>query len=98
MPWATSWAKHIRPGAGNKINDIDVSVAYKRKGAEMFGMGVNEITTLGIGIGLIFIGFLGLLMPLFVYRISINVVRMRETIDAMHGMIANHIEVKRENN
>jgi len=34
-------------------------------------------------------------MPLFVYRISVNVAGMRETIDAMHGMIKNHIEAER---
>ena len=62
----------------------------------MFGMEVNETARLGIGIALILIGFLGLLMPLFVYRISVNVAGMRETIDAMHGMIKNHIEVNKE--
>ena len=58
----------------------------------MFGMGVTELYTLGIGVGLIFIGILGLLIPYFVYRISINVAGMRETIEAMHGMIKNHID------
>ena len=60
----------------------------------MFGMEINETTRLGIGIAFILIGFLGLLIPLFVYRISINVAGMRETIDAMHGMIKNHIEAE----
>ena len=58
----------------------------------MFGMGVTELYTLGIGVGLIFIGILGLLIPYFIYRISVNVAGMRETIEAMHGMIKNHIE------
>jgi hypothetical protein len=58
----------------------------------MFGMGVIELYTLGIGIGLIFIGILGLLIPYFIYRISINVAGMRETIEAMHGMIKNNID------
>jgi hypothetical protein len=58
----------------------------------MFGMGVTELYTLGIGVGLIFIGILGLLIPYFIYRISINVAGMRETIEAMHGMIKNHID------
>ncbi len=58
----------------------------------MFGIEVNETARLGIGIAIIFIGFLGLLMPLFVYRISINVAGLRETIDAMHGIIKNHID------
>jgi hypothetical protein len=58
----------------------------------MFGMGVIELYTLGIGIGLIFIGILGLLIPYFIYRISINVAGMRETIEAMHGLIKNHID------
>ena len=62
----------------------------------MFGMEVNEPVRLGIGIALIFIGFLVLLMPLFVYRISVNVAGMRETIEAIHGMIKNHIEVNNE--
>jgi hypothetical protein len=60
----------------------------------MFGIEVNESVRLGIGIAIIFIGFLGLLVPLFVYRISINVAGMRKTIDAMHGMIKNHIEAE----
>ena len=64
----------------------------------MFGMEVNETVKLGIGIALILIGFLGLLVPLFVYQISFNVARMRETIDAMHGMIKNHIEANKEIN
>ena len=64
----------------------------------MFGMEVNETAKLGMGIALILIGFLVLLMPLFVYRISINVARMRETIDAMHGILKNHVEAKREKN
>ena len=63
-----------------------------RKGVEMFGMGVTELYTLGIGVGLIFIGILGLLIPYFIYRISINVAGMRETIEAMHGMIKNNID------
>ena len=58
----------------------------------MFGMSVTELYTLGIGVGLIFIGILGLLIPCFVYRISINVAGMRETIEAMHGMIKDHID------
>jgi hypothetical protein len=58
----------------------------------MFGIEVNDTARLGIGIAIIFIGFLGLLMPLFVYRISINVAGMRKTIEAMHGMIKNHID------
>jgi hypothetical protein len=58
----------------------------------MFGMGVTELYTLGIGVGLIFIGILGLLIPYFIYRISINVAGMRETIEAMHGLIKNHID------
>ena len=53
---------------------------------------VSELYTLGIGVGLIFIGILGLLIPYFIYRISINVAGMRETIEAMHGMIKNHID------
>ena len=61
----------------------------------MFGMGVNEITTLGIGVALIFIGFLGLLIPLFIYRISINVAGMRKTLDAVHDMVKNHIDTNR---
>jgi len=61
----------------------------------MFGMEINEITRLGIGIAFILIGFLGLLIPLFVYRISINVAGMRETIEAMHGMIKNHIDANK---
>jgi len=61
----------------------------------MFGMGVTELYTLGIGVGLIFIGILGLLIPYFVYRISINVAGMRETIEAMHGMIKKHIDADR---
>jgi hypothetical protein len=72
----------------------------KPKGADMFGIEVNETVRLGTGIAIIFIGFLALLVPLFVYRISINVAGMRKTIDAMHGMIKNHIEaerIKREN-
>jgi hypothetical protein len=59
---------------------------------EMFGIGGIELYTLGIGVGLIFIGILGLLIPYFIYRISINVAGMRETIEAMHGMIKNHID------
>ena len=62
---------------------------------EMFGMGVNEITTLGIGVALIFIGFLGLLIPLFIYRISINVVGMRRTLEVMHDMVKNQIDGNR---
>ena len=62
----------------------------------MFGMEVNETVRLGIGIALILIGFLVLLIPLFVYRISINVAEMRKAIDAMHGMIKNHIEANKE--
>jgi len=58
-------------------------------------MEINEITRLGIGIAFILIGFLGLLIPLFVYRISINVAGMRETIEAMHGMIKNHIDANK---
>jgi hypothetical protein len=58
----------------------------------MFGMGGTELYTLGIGVGLIFIGILGLLIPYFIYRISINVAGMRETIEAMHGLIKNHID------
>jgi hypothetical protein len=61
----------------------------------MFGMGLTELYTLGVGVGLIFIGFLGLLMPLFAYRISINIAGMRETLDAIHGMIKNHIDANR---
>jgi len=61
----------------------------------MFGMEINEITRLGIGIAFILIGFLSLLIPLFVYRISINVAGMRETIEAMHGMIKNHIDANK---
>jgi len=61
----------------------------------MFGIEVNETVRLGMGIAIIFIGFLGLLVPLFVYRISINVAGMRKTIDAMYGMIKNHIEAER---
>jgi hypothetical protein len=61
----------------------------------MFGMGETELYTLGVGVGLIFIGILGLLIPYFVYRISINVAGMRETIEAMHGMIKNHIDADR---
>ena len=61
----------------------------------MFGMEINETTRLGIGIAFIFFGFLGLLIPLFVYRISINVAGMRETIEAMHGMIKNHIDANK---
>ena len=61
----------------------------------MFGIEVNETARLGIGIAIIFIGFLGLLMPLFVYRISINVAGMRKTIDAMHDMVKNHIDTNR---
>ena len=62
---------------------------------EMFGMGVNEITTLGIGVALIFIGFLGLLIPLFIYRISINVAGMRRTLEAMHDMVKKHIDANK---
>jgi hypothetical protein len=61
----------------------------------MFGMGGTELYTLGIGVGLIFIGILGLLIPYFIYRISINVAGMRKTIEAMHGMIKNHIDANR---
>jgi hypothetical protein len=61
----------------------------------MFGMGVTELYTLGIGVGLVFIGILGLLIPYLVYRISINVAGMRETIEAMHVMIKNHIDSDR---
>ncbi len=61
----------------------------------MFGMEISETTRLGIGIAFILIGFLGLLIPLFVYRISINVAGMRETIEAMHGMIKNHIDANK---
>ena len=61
----------------------------------MFGMEINETTRLGIGIAIIFVGFLGLLIPCFVYRISINVAGMRETIEAMHGLIKNHIDEDR---
>ena len=61
----------------------------------MFGMEINETTRLGIGIAIIFIGFLGLLMPLFAYRISSNVAGMRKTIDAMHGLIKDHIDANR---
>ena len=61
----------------------------------MFGIEVNETARLGIGIAIIFIWFLGLLMTLFVYRISINVAGMRKTIDSMHGMIKNHIDANR---
>ena len=61
----------------------------------MFGMEINETVRLGMGIALIFIGILGLLVPLFIYRISINVAGMRKTIDAMHGMIKNHIDANR---
>ena len=61
----------------------------------MFGIEVNESVRLGIGIAIIFIGFLGLLVPLFVYRISINVAGMRKTIDAMHDMVKNHIDTNR---
>jgi hypothetical protein len=62
----------------------------------MFGMGANEILTFGIGIALIYFGILGLLIPLLVYRISINIAGMRETMDAMHGMIQDHIESERD--
>ena len=55
----------------------------------MFGMEINEIARLGIGVALIFIGILGLLIPLFIYRISINVVGMRRTLEAMHDMFKN---------
>ena len=61
----------------------------------MFGIEVNETARLGIGIAIIFIGFLGLLMPLFVYRISINVAGMRKTLDAVHDMVKNHIDTNR---
>ena len=61
----------------------------------MFGMEINETFRLGIGIALILIGFLGLLIPLFIYRISINVAGMRKTIDAMHDMVKNHIDANR---
>ena len=47
----------------------------------MFGMEINETVRLGMGIALIFIGILGLLVPLFIYRISINVAGMRKTLD-----------------
>ncbi len=61
----------------------------------MFGMEINETVRLGIGIALILIGFLVLLIPLFIYRISINVAGMRKTIDAMHDMVKNHIDANR---
>jgi hypothetical protein len=61
----------------------------------MFGMGIDEITRLGIGIALIFLGILGLLLPLFIYRISINVDRMRKTIDGLHDMVKNHIDANK---
>ncbi len=61
----------------------------------MFGMEINETFRLGIGIALILIGFLVLLIPLFIYRISINVAGMRMTIDAMHDMVKNHIDANR---
>lgn len=61
----------------------------------MFGMEINETFRLGIGIALILIGFLVLLIPLFIYRISINVAGMRKTIDAMHDMVKNHIDANR---
>ena len=61
----------------------------------MFGMEINETVRLGIGITLILIGFLVLLIPLFIYRISINVAGMRKTIDAMHDMVKNHIDANR---
>ena len=61
----------------------------------MFGMEINETVRLGIGIALIVIGFLVLLIPLFIYRISINVAGMRKTIDAIHDMVKNHIDANR---
>jgi hypothetical protein len=61
----------------------------------MFGMEINETVRLGIGIALILIGFLVLLIPLFIYRISINVAGMRKTIDAMYDMVKNHIDANR---
>ena len=36
--------------------------------------------------------------PYFVYRISINVADMRETLDAMHDMIENHLSDNPEQN
>jgi hypothetical protein len=61
----------------------------------MFGMEINETVRLGMGIALIFIGILGLLVPLFIYRISINVAGMRKTLDAVHDMVKNHIDTNR---
>ena len=61
----------------------------------MFGMEINETVRLGIGIALIFIGILGLLVPLFIYRISINVAGMRKTLDVVHDMVKNHIDANK---
>ena len=58
----------------------------------MFGMEITETVRLGIGIALIFIGFLGLIIPLFIYRISVNVAGMKKTIDAMYDMVKNQID------
>ena len=63
----------------------------------MFGMGTNEILYLGILIAVIVFGVLSLLMPYFVYRISVNVADMRETLDSMHDMVENHINVATDN-
>ena len=58
----------------------------------MFGMEISETVRLGMGIALIFIGFLGLIIPLFIYRISVNVAGMKKTMDAIYDMVKNHID------
>ena len=58
----------------------------------MFGMEISETVRLGMGIALIFIGFLGLIIPLFIYRISVNVAGMKKTIDSIYDMVRNHID------
>ena len=58
----------------------------------MFGMEISETVRLGMGIALIFIGFLGLIIPLFIYRISVIVAGMKKTLDAIYEMVKNHID------
>ena len=57
----------------------------------MFGIGTNEILYLGILVAVIVFVILSILMPYFVYRISINVAMMREAIDSIHDMVKNRV-------